>query len=517
MNNDNLLYGKSNLKRIVGLEITDDKAVIFIQDKNGVVNSVSNPHQYWILSELQVHKDCKRLDGDLHYKWAKRFTNRKQFEVTRSTLKNANYDIYSIWNSEEACMVKDGYTFFRDMEPKEVSLLSFDLETTGLKGDALDAKILLISTTYRDFTGQLINKLFSYDEFKNEKEMIEVFCNYVTTLNPSLIIGHNIISFDFPYLAARAKKSGATLNLGRDGSEIQFASGNPSKFRLDGTRNLEYYNVKIYGREIVDTYFLAVSFDVSKLIESYALKPMIKQLGMEKSGRQFYDAASIRDNYTNPIEWGKIKQYAVEDAEDAVKLWDYMGPLYFRLCPHIPKPLSEVLLGASGSKINAMMVRAYLQDAHSIPKGDIIPPKSFKGAISFSVPGIYDNCYKIDLEAIYPNVILKWGVYDCDKDPKKYLIELCKIFLEKRLEYKTKAAETGDSIWIQMDTTAKSILNSFYGFLAASGLNFNSLECAAFITEKAREILKYTIKYFSGKGLSEFIPEEEETFEEIDV
>jgi DNA polymerase elongation subunit (family B) len=326
-------------------------------------------------------------------------------------------------------------------------------------------------------------------------------------VNPSLIIGHNIISYDFLYLAARAKTLGVTLNMGRNGSEVEFNSYK-SKFRLEGTRNLEYNNIKIYGREIVDTYFLAVSFDVSKSMESYGLKPLIKQLGFEKEGRQYYDAGSIRDNYKNPVEWAKICQYAIEDAEDAVKLWDYMGPLYFHLCPNVPKPLSEILLGASGSKINSMMVRAYLQDGHSIPKADKM--EKFEGALSFAVPGIYTNCFKIDLAALYPSIMIQYEVYDHEKDPKGYLLELVKIFRSKRLEYKRLAATTGERIWIEMDTTAKSVLNSFYGFCGASGLNFNSLECAAFITEKGRDILEYTIKWASGENLDKFIEKEEE-------
>jgi len=507
MDNDKLLFGKSDLRRVVGLECNNDQSEIFIQDENGVVSSIIKPHQYWVLSSEQVHKDCKRLDGNLHYKWAKRFDNRKQFEVNRSAFKNAGYDIFSIWNPEEACMVKDGITYYRDMQPKDLSLLSFDIETTGLKGNASDAKLLLISTTYRNHLGECRNVLFSFDQCESEGSMITAFCKYVRDLNPSLIIGHNIIPFDFAYLADRAKANNVKLLLGRDGSEVHFNTYK-SNFRLDGTRTLEYYNLKIYGREIVDTHFLARSFDVSKSIESYALKPMIKQLGFEKEGRQYYDAGLIRDNYQDPVELEEIKRYAMDDAEDPVKLWDYMGPLYFRLCPFIPKPMSEILLSASGSKINSMMIRAYLQDAHSLPNADIIKKGDFDGALSFAVPGIYKNAFKIDLEALYPNIILQDDVCDVDKDPKKYLLALCKIFLELRLEYKRLAAETGDDIWTQMDTTAKSILNSFYGFLGASGLLFNSLQCAAYITARGREILEYAILWASGENADKFIQEE---------
>jgi DNA polymerase elongation subunit (family B) len=257
-----------------------------------------------------------------------------------------------------------------------------------------------------------------------------------------------------------------------------------------------------------------VSFDVSKSMESYGLKSLIKQLGFEKPGRQYYDAGLIRDKYQDPEEWKKICQYAIDDAEDPIKLWDYMGPLYFHLCPNIPMPLTEILLSASGSKINLLMVRAYLQEAHSIPKAD--ERLDYEGALSFAVPGIYSNCFKIDLAALYPSIMIEFEVYDEEKDPKGYLLELVKIFRAKRLEYKRLAAETDLTIWKEMDTTAKSVLNSFYGFCGASGLNFNSFPCAAFITEQGRKILEYTIKWASGENLDKFIPKKKEKDESED-
>jgi DNA polymerase elongation subunit (family B) len=508
--NDSLIYGKSNLRRVVGLEVKDGTAEIFIQDIDGNINSEIRDNRYWVLSHNKLSKNAARMSGNLYYKYGYQFKEKADWQRFRAI--NRNNDIYSCYNNEEAFMLKDGITFFRDLTFKEISLLSFDLETTGLDGLDKDAKILLISTTFRDKNSQ-VNKLFAYDNYNSEKDMIIDFCKYVRKCNPSLIVGHNILTFDFPYLQNRCDTLETELKMGRDNSTIQF-NNYDSKFRLDGTRELLYKGVTIYGREIVDTFFLASSFDVSKSIESYALKPMIKQLGFEKEGRQYYDAGSIRDHYKNPTEWAKIKQYAVEDAEDAVKIWDYMGPLYFNMAPMMPKPFTEILLSASGSKINGMMVRAYLQDGHSLPKAD--EAQKFQGAISFGVPGLYKNCFKIDLAALYPSIMIQYEVYDSDKDPKAYLLQMVKIFREKRLEYKKLAAETGDNYWKEMDTTAKGILNSFYGFMGASGLLFNSMPCAEFITAKGREILEFTINWAAQKKLSDFM-EVTEFEEEVNV
>lgn len=503
--NNKLLNGKAEISKVVGLECVDDTAEVFIQDENGSVHSRLIPHRYWILSNTPLTPKAAKLEGDLHFKYGYQFDTREHFEKARMTMRQ--YDTYSIYNAEEACMVKDGIVFYKDMKLSDLSLLSFDIETTGLDGNADDAKVLIITTTFRNHLGISVNRMFCHDEYQTEGELLTAFCDYVRQCDPSVILGHNIITYDFPYLQARADANNVHLFMGRNMSPIKF-NAYESKFRLDGTRDLMYKNVSIYGREICDTYFLSVSFDVSKSFETYALKPLIKQLGFEKPGRQYYDAQNIRTAYQNPTEWEKIKAYAEADAEDPIKLFDMMAPLYFNMCPIIPKPFSEMLLSASGSKINALLVRAYLQDKHSIPKAT--PTESFQGALSFAVPGLYANCFKIDIASLYPNIIINYSVYDNEKDPKCYLLELVKTFKDNRLKLKKLASETGDPLYKQMDTTTKGILNSFYGFFSAAGLNFNSPECGSFITARGREILEYTIKWASGKDASEFIKTEEE-------
>jgi DNA polymerase elongation subunit (family B) len=110
--------------------------------------------------------------------------------------------------------------------------------------------------------------------------------------------------------------------------------------------------------------------------------------------------------------------------------------------------------------------------------------------------------------------MIEYEVFDDTKDPNGYLLQFVKIFRAKRLEYKKLAADTGEDYWREMDTTAKSILNSFYGFCGTGGLNFNSFSCADFITAKGREILEFTIKWASSKPLSDFVSDDKEEIDE---
>ena len=506
---DKLVFGKNETERIIGIEVQDPNVILFIQEKDGSIKEAVLPNKYWLLSNRPIQKDWLKLEGNLHYQYGKQFSDRKEFTKWRGILGKQN-DLYSIWNPQEAAMTKDGITMFKGMTPPEVSLMSIDIETTSLDPNVPTAKLLLVSTTFRDHTGNTIKKLFSYDEYESDLEFINDLNTHVQNMNPALVIGHNIISFDMPYLETIARKAGTSLSWGRDKSDITF-SNRESNFRLDGTRDLHYKEASIFGREIVDTYFLSIKYDVLRSMESYGLKSLIAQLGLETPGRTFYDAGQIRFKYNDPEEYAKIKEYCKDDADDSIKLWDLMGPLFFYTTQMVPKPFGRVLLSASGSQINGMMVRSYLQDKHSIPK--TTPVHKFEGALSWGKPGIYKNILKLDVNSMYPSIILAYEVYDSDKDPKAHLLQFVKVFRKNRLEYKRLAAETGLKSYQDMDTAAKGILNSFYGFYGATGLNFNSAECAEFITEKGRQILKKAITWATSKEFEEIAPEYFETDE----
>jgi DNA polymerase elongation subunit (family B) len=507
MNDERLIFGKSNKKGIVGLEPKDgDECELFIQDEQGNITSEIVPHRYWILTKDKPHNTTvKRLSGDLHFKWGKQYTNKKQFLKERQLLKQ--FDCFSIFLEQEALQVKDGYCFYQGLQQRDVSILSFDLETTGLNPHDPDAKVLLISCSYRD-KNTSSKYLLSFDEFESQGEMISSFCRLVRKLNPSILMGHNIISFDIPYLYTIAEKHGIPLSLGRDQSPVRIANYE-SNFRLDGTRDLQYKKIRVYGRELLDTYFLAIKYDVAHQLESYGLKPIIKQLKMESPNRIYYDASQIRTNYSIPEEWEKIKNYCRDDADDPIKIWDKMGPSFFYFAQNVPKPFTEFMLSATGAQLNSIMLRSYLQEGHSLPKAD--PSQKFQGAISFGRPGIWKNVVKVDVTSLYPSIIITHKIFHKEKDPNGNFLRMVTFFTKQRIENKKKAKETNPQYYDDLQSAQKIGINSAYGLLGTPGLNFNYLSGAEFVTKEGREILKKAIKWATGEDYIEPVEEEEVT------
>ena len=492
-----LIFGKSSIQRIVAIEVTDPHVELFMQDEQGNITIEQQPNRYWILASKQPDKDWVKLKGDLHYKYGKQYINRNDFTRQRHVYSKQYRDIFTIWNAQEATMVKDGYTLFKGMKAKDVSVLAFDLETTGTKMD-INSFVVLIANTYRDALGVVTRKMFCYDEYHSQAAMIEAWASWVRSVDPTVICGHNINTFDLPYLQNVADFEGIDLELGRDGSAVKF-DNRDSKFRKEGGQTISYRKCKIFGRHVIDTFFLAIKHDqASRKYENYKLKNIIAQEGLEQEGRQFYDAATIKDNYKIPSELVKIKSYAQFDGDDALALYDLMCPAYFYFTQSVPKTYQSILESSTGAPLNAILLRAYLQDGHSIPKASDITEK-VEGGISFAVPGIYKNLLKVDLKSAYPSQILRFKLFDKNKDPEGYFYEMVKYFTYERFDLKDMYKKTTDKYYSDREQSGKVVINSAYGLTNTNGLNFNSQEVASKITGETRELIDMALKWASGK------------------
>ena len=497
------IFGKCPIERIVSIEVGDNYIETFKEMEDGTIESDVIPYKPWVLAGEHLGHGWIKLRGYLHYKYIKYWDNLEQYKEDRKRLYKR--DTFSVWDDKEAAMIHTGITYFKGMKVEDVSVLSFDIETSGLTMDS-SSFVFCISNTFRK-RGELTKVLFSSDEYETQGDMFDAWCAFVREVNPAILIAHNGFGYDLPYLKHCANMAGVPLALGRDGSDIRF-DDRSSKFRKDGSQDYEYKRCYIYGREIVDTMFLAYHYDFARKYESYGLKVIIKQEGLEKTDRQFYDASQIGKNWHDPVEREKIKKYVIDDSDDALALYDLMIPSYFYLSQSVPKTFQVINYSATGALINAFLIRSYLQDGHSIPKTN--ESGKFVGAISIGNPGVYSNCWKQDVASLYPSVILQYNVYDKIKDPKQHFLHMVKYFTKERLKNKMLAKDTGNRYYTDLEQSQKIFINSSYGLLGATGLIFNSPHNAAMVTEKGREILKKAILWATGQEFTEKSEQDDE-------
>ena len=495
-----LIFGKNNLTNIVSIESNGKNLIIFQEINNEIITQIISA-TYWFITNKRISQKQKELEGNQYYKYLAEFNNLEDFEKVKTLLYQKRIDFYSIWDKKEANMVRQGITYYKSMQPKDVSVLSFDIESDGLN-KTKNSEVYIITNTFRR-GNEIIRQSFFLEDYDSQARMLEDWCSFVRAMDPSIILGHNIFSYDFPYLAHVAELNGTSLKLGRDESNIRF-NDKASSFRKDGSQSYEYHKAFIYGRELVDTMFLSIKYDVARNFPSYGLKSIVKHLGMEKAGRSFVDAGKIKQYYNNrkanPEIWDKTKAYAEEDSDDALKLYDLMSSSFFYFTQNISKTYQEINCGATGSQINSMMVRSYLQIDHSIAKAS--EAEGFEGAISFGVPGIYRNAFKQDVSSLYPSIMRQYKVYDKYKDPKGHFLELVETFTLERLKNKKLAKETGNRYYTDLEQSQKIAINSMYGFMGAQGLNYNSPYNAALVTRKGREILEKAVVFATGYNVN---------------
>jgi DNA polymerase, archaea type len=482
-----LIFGKNQTEKIVAVEVVDRDVLLFKDD--GSHEKI--PNYYWCLT-TKYNKGCEKLEGNGFYNYIYKTRDLDQFKQYKSSLYKFQSKFYTISDEIEAAMVYNGITSFKGSKIEDTSILSFDIETSGIHHNN-NSKVYLISNTFRK-NGKIIRKLFSIDDYINDdKLMIKEWCKWVREMNPSIITGHNVFTFDFPYLSF----IGGNLCLGRDMSRIEYKK-RPNKIRKDGSQSYEYYNIHCFGRVIIDTWFLALKYDFGRKYDNYKLKYIVEHEGLVKKGRTFYDAGMIKDNWNNLEERTKIKKYSIDDSDDSLSLFDLMMPSYFYSAMSISRNLQQVNNSATGSQLNSILVRAYLQDNHSLPKAS--EKRDFGGGLSFGIAGIYDNVLSIDVASLYPNIMLEFKVYDPIKDPKGYFLGMLDYFTKERFKNKDLYNTTKDKYYNDLQSAGKIFINSSYGLLGATGLLFNNMECADFITRTGRKIIDFSCLWASGKN-----------------
>lgn len=488
-----LIFGKDMTMNIIGIEV----------DYNGGINLFTSdgkkewrPFSYFMLTNKKVSNRFVELDGNQHYKYITYCKNKKEFSDRYGMAMQTSNDIWTIHNAQEAAMVYTGITMFKNLKFNEVSVLSFDIETNGVKMDK-NSIIYIIANTFRDNNGNISKRMFSLDDYPSQKDMLIAWCNYIHEIDPSVLCGHNILGFDLPFIKQVADNEGISLNIGKE-KNIMFVNKRESRFRKEGQQFIFFKNINIYGRQIIDTMFLTIKTDVKRQFDTYALKPVIKQLGLEKEDRQFYEASKIKDNWHILEEREKIKNYAKDDGDDALALYDRFAPAYFYMTQSIPKTFQQIVNSATGSQLNLTLVRSYLQDGHSIPNASELTEK-IEGGISFGITGIYRNVVKVDLKSAYPSQILRFKLHDPIKDPNANFYKMVKYFTLARFENKRLAKETNDLYYENLEQSGKIFINSAYGICGTPGLNFNNREMASKITGETRQVIDMALKWATGK------------------
>ncbi len=385
-----------------------------------------------------------------------------------------------------AHLVASGETFYKGMQFAELRRMQFDLETLDVVPHRDGADICLIGV--RDTDG--FERILALDEFENEGALIAEFARIVRERDPDIIEGHNVFNFDLWYLEERARRAGVSLVLGRDGRAPLVRD---DSIRRSGQNGMLVKYYRIHGRQIVDTFFGALRWDVGRKLPNYKLKSIVRHLGIGDADRAMVDASNMRRLWADSDARSKLKAYCLDDARDTERLSNLVTPNEFYQAQFVPESLQGLAWVGIGSRIERLMVRAYMSARHSIPRPHPIGPTAGGFTVAFET-GLFRNVVKCDVESLYPSIMISRGIKPQDDDLDVFL-PLLTALRQRRIDAKRSAerarAEGRDDLAADgLQNAFKILINSFYGFLGTNGLHFNDATAAGAITEAGRAVLE---------------------------
>jgi DNA polymerase elongation subunit (family B) len=315
-----------------------------------------------------------------------------------------------------------------------------------------------------------------------EAEMLEAMAAEIQCRDPDVLEGHNFFRFDLTYLLLRAQRYGVDLDLGRDGSAVK---GHPARLQL-GARRLNFVNHGIFGRHVIDTWFLAQLYGLrTRELDRYGLKDVARRFGVAPAGRTYIPGD--RASWYFDHEPDTLFRYALDDVRETRAVSNLLSPLYFAEAQILPFSYQNVAVASEVSKIDALMLRAYLAERRSIPdagKEEI----EVRDSCEVRVRGRAENVLRCGVVSLHASSLLALGQY-----PESDVLGVLPRLVQRlsRLRTRADSIHPGEtrSAGAEVGAACETILGGLLSYLTCAEARFRDPNVGARIAREAQGIL----------------------------
>ena len=507
-----LLFGADPTPRTVAIELGETGTVrVYRREADGsTVADVEPFHPFvWADSDIvDLGIETEKLQSDLKYGWMITVDSWKELIALRNGLKNAGRDFFAFSDPVQHYLTATGRTLFKDLPFEELKRMQLEVLSFDAVAGAGDAGTGIADPGYNDHLMSIAlsdnsgwKELIIVDQ-TNVEESERAALKQLTTLikerDPDVIEGHNLFRFDLPYVVARAKKLKTKLDWGRNGG---FLRSRPSRLQI-AEKTIDYPKFTVGGRHFVDTFLLAQFYDVG----------MRSLAGFERSdvARHF----DLCDSEEISALTGKELQRAYLDNSEAFRrralcgvrearaLSELLSPSYFIQAQIFPYNYQDVIVRGNATRINALFLREYFRQRHSIPELPI--PRTFEGGYTdIFFTGVAHNVWHCDIASLYPSVMLQFDCFPATDQLQIFrhlLTDLRTFRLEAKAEMRAEKDPTRQHHLQALQNTFKILLNSFYGYLGFAQGHFADFDAAARVTQIGRDLLRKMIEWLNAHG-----------------
>jgi DNA polymerase, archaea type len=333
---------------------------------------------------------------------------------------------------------------------------------------------------------------------ESERNALKRLTALIKERDPDVIEGHDLFRVHLPLLVARAKKLKTKLDWGRSGG---FLRSRPSRLQI-AEKTIDYPKYTLDGRHFVDTFLLAQFYDVG----------MRSLAGFERAdvARHFElcDSEQVSGLSGKELERAYLadsdlfQRRALCGVRETHALSDLLSPSYFIQAQIFPYNYQDVIVRGNATRINALFLREYFRQRHSIP--ELPMPRAFEGGYTdIFFTGVARNVWHCDVASLYPSIMLQFDCFPVTDELQIFrhlLTDLRNFRLEAKARMRAERDLAKQHHLQALQNTFKILLNSFYGYLGFAQGHFADFEAAARVTQIGRDLLKKMIDWLNARG-----------------
>jgi DNA polymerase elongation subunit (family B) len=490
-----LLFGADPTSRIVAIELGETGTVrIYRREKDGSTIADVEPFHPFVWADSDVVDlgiEAEKLRGDLKHGWLITLDSWKELVALRNGLKSAGRDFFAFTDPVQHYLAATGRTLFKDLPFEELKRMQ--LEVLSFEGDNDHIMSIAIS----DNTGwEEVIVVDPNNIQESERNALKRLTALFKQHDPDVIEGHNLFRFDLPYLVGRAKKLKTKLDWGRSGG---FLRSRPSRLQI-AEKTIDYPKFTVDGRHFVDTFLLAQFYDVG----------MRSLAGFERTDvARHFDLCDSEE--TSALAGRELQRAYLGDSEmfrrralcgvrETRALSDLLSPSYFIQAQIFPYNYQDVIVRGNATRINALFLREYFRQRHSIPELPMV--RAFEGGYTdIFFTGVAHNVWHCDIASLYPSVMLQFDCFPAADQLQifRHLLTDVRTFrLEAKAEMRAEKDPAKQHHLQALQNTFKILLNSFYGYLGFAQGHFADFDAAARVTQIGRDLLKTMIDWLNA-------------------
>jgi len=494
-----LLFGADPTPRIVAVELGETGTVrVHRREPDGSsITDVEPFHPFvWVDSDVvDLGIETEKLRGDLKFGWLITADSWKELIGLRNGLKNAGRDFFAFTDPIQHYLTATGRTLFKDLAFEELKRMQ--IEVLSINGSGDSDHIMSIALSDNTEWEELIVVDINNTE-ESERNALRRLTALIKERDPDVIEGHDLFRVHLPYLVDRAKKLKTKLDWGRSGGFLRSRS---SRLQI-AEKTIDYPKFTIDGRHFVDTFLLAQFYDVGmRSLAGFERADVARHFELcDSEPISALTGKELERAYLGDSEM--FQRRALCGVRETRALSDLLSASYFIQAQIFPYNYQDVIVRGNATRINALFLREYFRQRHSIH--ELPMPRAFEGGYTdIFFTGVARNVWHCDVASLYPSIMLQFDCFPVTDELQIFrhlLTDLRNFRLEAKARMRAERDPARQHHLQALQNTFKILLNSFYGYLGFAQGHFADFDAAARVTQIGRDLLKKMIDWLNARG-----------------